>query len=208
MTFNQVKNHQKYVYFLLSIVLCVAVIACATTGKKGTKSVFKNRFDVYSQVYDHEMHNEIFSDGEAFSCENCHKSDESYENYSLINPLGCHVCHNPPPGQSPDLEGPGECNLCHVGGWFPKPKSHKANWNNKHQVYAKQDPKSCVMCHSNNMFCLECHMERDTIKERMHRRNFKYYHSIEARANPRKCSVCHTVNYCQECHTGRGTSKR
>jgi hypothetical protein len=42
----------------------------------------------------------------------------------------------------------------------------------------------------------------------MHRRNFKFFHSIEARANPRRCSACHTVNFCQECHAGRGSSKR
>ena len=82
------------------------------------------------------------------------------------------------------------------------------DWVGRHQSLAKQNPAECASCHTNPMFCLDCHKRRDTVQERMHKRNFKFFHSIEARANPRKCDACHTVTYCQECHSGRGSSKR
>ena len=155
-------------------------------------------------IFPHEMHTALF-EGASFSCDNCHADPASFGDRTKVNRLGCHICHNNP---NPPLPGAQDCNRCHPGGKFPKPESHKVDWRSKHQVYAKQNPKECETCHSNRMFCIDCHQRRDTVQERMHKRNFKFFHSIEARANPRKCDACHTVNYCQECHAGQGSSKR
>ncbi|OGQ65409.1 MAG: hypothetical protein A3F89_08530 [Deltaproteobacteria bacterium RIFCSPLOWO2_12_FULL_50_11] len=172
-------------------------------------------FDLFTDEIHHGMHDDFFkSVPERISCETCHVSDDSYERGKRkVNPKGCHFCHNPKLGPEPAKEPPMDatstpCSTCHVNGWFPKPKSHKAGWKEKHQVYAKKDPDYCTQCHSNSMFCLDCHKKRDTVAKRGHGRNFRFTHSIQARANPRKCDACHTINYCQNCHAGRGTSKQ
>lgn len=155
-------------------------------------------------VYNHEMHTALF-ESVSLSCEKiCHADPKSYENRKKVNPMGCHVCHKDP---NPPLEGPSTCTLCHEGG-PPKPKSHRAGWDKKHQIYAKQNPNECQGCHTNQIFCIDCHKKRQTVLERVHRRNFRFFHSIEARANPRRCNACHNVVYCRRCHAGRGTSKR
>jgi hypothetical protein len=172
-----------------------------------TKGKKTHPYDVFTAEI-HEMHSEGFFEG-VIKCEVCHVTDDSYERGARkVNRLGCHLCHNPPAGQAPLLEGPNTCTLCHIGGQFPKPKSHLTDWVTKHQSYAKSAPQSCSQCHANKSFCLDCHKKRDTVKKKSHRRNFKFYHSIEARANPRRCDTCHTPNYCQTCHAGRGSSKR
>lgn len=162
----------------------------------------KKKFHPFD-VYDHEMHTPIF-EGSSVACETCHADPDSYGDRKKVNPLGCHKCHNSP---KPIMDVTKPCNTCHIEG-FPKPKSHKVDWIGRHQIYAKQNPKECTQCHANPMFCIDCHQRRDTVQEKMHRRNFRFFHSIEARGNPRKCDACHTVNFCQECHSGRGTSKR
>ena len=164
------------------------------------KEKVKHPFD----LFDHEMHTGLFETVE-FQCENCHKDQEDFANREKMNRLGCHTCHNNP---NPPLPGTQECTVCHIGGKFPKPQSHKAGWIAKHESYAKLNPQECAQCHSNAMFCVDCHKRRDTIQQKGHRRNFRFFHSIEARANPRKCDACHTVNYCQQCHAGGGNSKR
>lgn len=172
------------------------VLPAHVSGKKKKKP---GPYDAYN----HEMHNSIFESVKV-PCETCHADPDSYTDKKKVNPLGCHTCHNSP---NPTIPANKDCNLCHSGG-FPKPQNHKANWISKHQTYAKLNPKDCVQCHPNQMFCIDCHQRRDTVQERMHRRNFKFYHSIEARANPRKCSTCHTTTYCQQCHAGKGNSSK
>lgn len=164
---------------------------------KGKKK--KHPYDVYN----HEMHMGIF-EAVPVACETCHADPESYGDRKKVNRMGCHLCHNSP---TPILPATNQCTVCHSGG-FPKPESHKVDWLAKHQSFAKQNPEMCTQCHSNQMFCIDCHKRRDTVSERAHRRNFKFFHSIEARANPHKCDACHTVNTCQECHSGKGTSLR
>lgn len=159
----------------------------------------KHPFD----IFDHEMHTTFF-EGANVACETCHADPESFGDRSRINPLGCHLCHN---SSKPILEATQQCTVCHEGG-PPKPSSHKVDWIAKHQIYAKHNQAQCEQCHTNKMFCMECHKRRDTIQQTLHRRNFRFFHSIEARANPRKCDACHTVQYCQQCHAGRGNSKR
>ncbi len=179
------------------VVAGLLLMACPSLLAKAKKK--SHPYDVYV----HDMHTPRY-EAINFSCENCHKDPASYGDKTKVNPMGCHMCHNSP---NPPLPGPGDCTMCHADG-FPKPESHKTDWTAKHQVYAKQDPAYCTQCHANQNFCIACHGRRDTVQEKMHRRNFKLYHSIEARANPRKCDACHTVNFCQECHAGRETSKR
>lgn len=187
---------RKYGFFIF--IPLVLFLLCPMEGlAKGKKK--SHPFD----VYDHDMHTAMFEG--VIKCERCHADPESYGDRKKVNPLGCHICHK---DSNPPLEGPKTCTTCHIGGKFPKPQSHKAGWIEKHQVYAKQDPKYCKQCHGNRNFCIDCHKRRDTVNERMHRRNFKFFHSIEARANPRRCQACHTVSSCLRCHTGRGNSKR
>lgn len=151
-------------------------------------------------LYDHEMHFAFFEAAKV-PCEMCHTTPESYTDRTKIYPLGCHNCHN---SSKPLMEGATqECKACHLSG-IPKPSSHRAGWIEKHQTYAKMNPSSCNQCHTNKMFCIDCHGRRDSVQQRMHNRNFRFFHSIEARANPHKCDACHTVTYCQECHSGRG----
>lgn len=153
--------------------------------------------------YDHEMHLGLFEVA-SVACETCHADPDSFTDRKKVNRLGCHLCHNSP---DPILPAENRCTVCHDNG-PPKPPSHKVDWKARHQIYAKQNPEECRQCHTDAIFCLNCHKKRQTVEETMHRRNFKFFHSIEARANPRKCDACHTVNYCQECHSGRGSSKR
>ncbi|MBI2981228.1 MAG: hypothetical protein HYY44_02830 [Deltaproteobacteria bacterium] len=159
----------------------------------------KHPFD----LYDHEMHIAIF-ESVPVACETCHADPDSYGDRNKVNKQGCHLCHNSP---EPILDVKKPCVTCHLDG-PPKPKSHRLDWKGRHQLFAKQNPKECETCHTNKRFCIDCHSRRDTVQERMHRRNFRFFHSIEARANPRKCDACHTITYCQECHSGRGGSKR
>lgn len=184
--------------FVLALSLSALLVSPVLVTAKGKKKA--HPFDQYN----HDMHTALFEG--VVECELCHKNDPDYTgNRDKINPLGCHVCHK---DANPPLAGPKDCNICHVGGKFPKPESHRADWKAKHQVYAKQDPKYCAQCHQNSMFCIDCHKRRDTIDQKMHRRNFRYVHSIEARANPRRCEACHTIAFCARCHAGRGDSKR
>ncbi|MDO8520085.1 MAG: hypothetical protein Q7T11_07990 [Deltaproteobacteria bacterium] len=154
-------------------------------------------------VYDHEMHMTFF-EAASVACETCHADPDSFGDRSKVNPVGCHLCHN---SAGPIIDANKPCTVCHDGG-APKPPSHKSGWKSKHQIYAKLNAESCTQCHTDPQFCLNCHKRRDTVLQTMHRRNFRYFHSIEARANPRKCEACHTVSYCQDCHAGRGSSKR
>lgn len=165
---------------------------------KGKK--VKHPFD----LFDHEMHTGLF-EAAGIACEVCHADPESFEKKEKINRLGCHTCHNNP---NPPLPAEQDCTRCHQIGKSPPPSSHKAGWLSKHEYYAKQNIQGCFQCHTNSMFCIDCHKRRDTVTQRMHRRNFRFFHSIEARANPRKCDACHTVTYCQTCHAGMGDSKR
>ena len=162
----------------------------------------KKKFHPFD-IYDHDMHMGFF-EAASIACEMCHADPESYGDRTKINRLGCHTCHNSP---NPPLPGTNECKVCHPGG-IPKPQNHKSDWIARHQVFAKQNLSVCQQCHTNTMFCMNCHAKRDTIQQTVHRRNFKFFHSIEARANPRKCDACHTVDFCQTCHAGKGTSLR
>lgn len=167
-----------------------------------TVALAKKKSHPYDK-YDHDMHTAFF-ESVSLSCETCHADPDSYGDRSKVNPLGCHTCHN---SSNPPLPATNTCTLCHEGG-PPKPSSHRAGWMQKHQNYAKKAPEECKACHSNQMFCINCHQKRETVEQTVHRRNFRFFHSIEARANPRKCDACHTVSYCQNCHAGKGTSKR
>ncbi|OGQ48165.1 MAG: hypothetical protein A3H42_06800 [Deltaproteobacteria bacterium RIFCSPLOWO2_02_FULL_46_8] len=190
-------RQQKYLKLLLLFTVLCFFMAGGITAKEKSKHPF--------DLFDHEMHTGFF-ESENIPCETCHADPESFEKREKINRLGCHKCHN---SQEPLMPGATqECKVCHLGGKFPKPESHKAGWIAKHESYAKQNSKECTQCHSNAMFCIDCHKRRDTIQQRMHGRNFQFYHSIEARANPRKCDACHRVEYCQQCHAGRGNSKK
>ena len=60
----------------------------------------------------------------------------------------------------------------------PKPDNHLVDWLGKHQVYAKQNLEECQSCHTNQMFCANCHERRDTVQQTVHRRNFRISHSI------------------------------
>ncbi|MDO8526593.1 MAG: cytochrome c3 family protein [Deltaproteobacteria bacterium] len=188
------KNLLKSGFLLLMALFLLYAGSVQSKAKKQT-----HPFD----LFDHEMHTGIF-EGVSFSCENCHADPESFQDRKKINRLGCHMCHNNP---NPPVPGTQDCKVCHASG-FPKPESHKTAWIAKHQTYAKQDPQYCTQCHSNAMFCVDCHQRRDTIQTKMHQRNFLFYHSIEARANPRKCDECHSINYCEQCHSGKGNSKK
>lgn len=185
------------------VVLLLLAASLPLLAEPESQPVKKKKFHPFD-IYPHEMHTALFESA-SFSCDNCHKDPASFGDRTKVNRLGCHICHNNP---SPPVPGSQDCNRCHPNGQFPKPESHKVDWLKKHQAYAKQDPKYCTQCHSNAMFCMDCHQKRETIEQRVHKRNWKFYHSIEARANPRKCDACHTVNYCQECHAGRESSKR
>lgn len=187
----------------LIVILILLGLLVVSTSVIAKKKKFHS-FDLFTQEM-HEMHNAFFEAmPDQINCETCHKTDDSYARGAhKVYSLSCHLCHNHP---KPIMPATSECNLCHAEG-FPKPKNHKVGWDNKHQSYAKNNPKYCTQCHANQMFCLDCHKKRDTVEERMHRRNFRFTHSIKARANPRRCDACHTVHFCQECHAGKGTSK-
>lgn len=179
---------------VIVLVTALLVILPAQARKK------RHPFDLFN----HEFHTSLF-EAASFSYENCHADPDSFTDRKKVNRLGCHLCHNHP---NPPLPAAQDCNRCHVDGKFPKPDSHKTSWVERHQVEAKADPASCQQCHSNQIFCINCHQRRDTVQERVHRRNFKFFHSIQARANPRKCDACHTVDYCQKCHSGKGDSSQ
>lgn len=182
--------------------IAAAVIFCLVFSFLPTAAAKKKKSSPYD-VYNHEMHNSIFESAK-HPCESCHADPLSYGNRDKINKQGCHACHN---SSTPVMPVKKECVVCHSGG-FPKPASHRVSWISKHQSYAKNDAASCVECHPNQMFCMDCHSRRDTITERVHRRNYEFYHSIEARANPHKCASCHSVAYCQKCHEGRANSSK
>lgn len=183
-------------------ILKIFAAAVILTGTAEAKKPI-HPFDLFTPEV-HEMHTGLFEMAKV-PCETCHADPDSFGNREKINRLGCHTCHNNP---KPPVDAGQDCGRCHIGGKFPKPSSHKAGWISKHEIFAKQNPQECAQCHRNSMFCLDCHQRRDTIQQRVHRRNFRFSHSIEARFNPRKCDACHRVNYCQQCHAGRGNSKK
>ena len=175
------------------VLLCLILLIAAPLGAKRKKP--PHPFD----HFDHEMHMAVF-EGASVACETCHADPDSYQDHKKINRLGCHLCHNSP---KPIIDVNKPCAVCHDNG-PPKPPTHKVDWIARHQLFAKQNPDECRTCHTNPIFCVNCHQRRDTIQQTIHRRNFKFFHSIEARANPHKCDACHTVNFCQDCHAGRG----
>ena len=156
----------------------------------------KKRFDPFD-LYDHEMHN-TFYEMAGTACESCHINDNAYTR-KTVNRFGCHQCHN---NSNPPVPAEQDCARCHREGGI-KPKSHNADWLNQHKFRAKSAPKECATCHTNTMFCVDCHQRRDTIQSRRHPKNFKQFHSIQARANPRQCDSCHQVQFCTQCHRGR-----
>ncbi|MBI2501001.1 MAG: hypothetical protein HYW02_05970 [Deltaproteobacteria bacterium] len=187
------KFNKERLLFLITALLLVASPSLAKKKKP------PHPFDLYN----HEMHTGIF-ESLSVACETCHADPDSYGDRSKVNKTGCHLCHNSP---KPIIEATKDCSLCHKEG-PPKPQSHRVDWTRQHQVPAKQNPEECKTCHTNATFCINCHKRRDTVSEKVHRRNFRLFHSIEARANPRRCDACHSVTFCQECHAGRGSSKR
>lgn len=186
--------YKKFIF--LAMVLAIFSLGIAVAKEKKVKHPF--------DLFDHEMHTGLFEMAN-IQCELCHADPESFGDREKINRLGCHTCHN---NKDAPLPATQECTVCHIGGKFPKPESHKSGWIAKHEAYAKQNPENCSQCHRDAMFCIDCHKRRDTVQQRVHKRDFKFFHSIEARANPRKCDACHTVTYCQQCHSGKGDAKR
>ena len=188
---------KKIFFIIIALLLSLQTDAILAKEKK-----IKHPFDLFNSEV-HEMHNSFF-EAANIPCTTCHPTDDAFGNRDKMNKMGCHTCHNNP---NPPAPAEQNCNRCHIGGKFPKPQSHKSGWIAKHQNYAKQDPQYCTQCHQNAYFCINCHQRRDSIQTVMHSRNFLMYHSIEARANPRKCDECHALNYCQNCHSGKGNSK-
>lgn len=186
----------------IGVFIAAAAIAAAVFFLCSSLEARKKKMSPFD-VFVHDMHTPLF-ESVSFPCENCHADPESYGDREKINKQGCHLCHNSP---TPAIPAPSDCKMCHADG-VPKPQSHRSGWIAKHQSYAKTDPKSCLTCHPNQMFCIDCHGRRDTITTRMHRRNFRLFHSIDARANPRACDACHAITYCQDCHAGRGNSSK
>lgn len=163
------------------------------------------------ELFDHKLHNVALSSS-GINCVDCHsfsiKSESSNPVANEIpaglihgSPKVCHLCHLGKV-ETPRVH---QCSLCHLNLDQVKPPNHlNPQWKRRHGRYAQLAPDSCRLCHKENQLsCMNCHTQRNTVKPNVHRANFRLTHSIDARSNPAQCATCHSAaSFCIECHQG------
>ncbi len=155
--------------------------------------------------FDHKVHGREF-ERMGLGCPACHqlggvgekRLDPSVLDSVFLTPssLACHFCHNPPEGVEP--RGPGYCYNCHEGGVAPE--SHGPGWLEIHGSNARIGKLGCDRCHK-KVFCIGCHVKKDSMSYRVHDRSWLSVHGIAAFADPSNCSTCHLQADCVECHS-------
>ncbi|MHB9024838.1 MAG: cytochrome c3 family protein [Armatimonadota bacterium] len=113
--------------------------------------------------------------------------------------LACSTCHT---GGLPEQAGHGKlrlteagCRTCHDKRAQDSP--HAKNWKQSHGAQAKQNSKSCAVCHSSNT-CTACHGG----VAMPHGKKWIGQHGAQANTSPEKCSKCHddSAPKCATCH--------
>ncbi len=139
-------------------------------------------------TFDHTRHN-------TYSCQVCHTGINNWAtlNGSQIDTRmpTCLVCHN-------GVKAKKTCKMCHKP--TPWPKDHVRNYEKKHGIDYRLNPRRCHMCHEDSS-CVACHSKkpRDHTAAWIARR-----HGFTAQTNPRKCEACHADrDICRRCHPGR-----
>ncbi len=136
-------------------------------------------------VFSHKKH-------EQFDCARCHHGVTDWENldgHKITSQMeDCLVCHTGDQVKK-------DCVMCHNP--TPRPVDHTRNYEMKHGVAYRSDPRHCQMCHEESS-CIDCHSR----KPRNHTLAWvKHRHGIAARTNPQKCQACHSDPWvCARCH--------
>ena len=127
-----------------------------------------------------------------FECSRCHQGITNWENldghYIAGRMTDCLECHD-------GLNTPKNCVMCHSP--TPRPEDHTRNYEKKHGMAYRSDPRRCSMCHEDSS-CLDCHSR----KPRDHTLAWvKRRHGLAAQTNPQKCQACHAdKQVCRRCH--------
>jgi len=90
-----------------------------------------------------------------------------------------------------------------------KPANHNKMWEYYHGLQAKQNVSNCMVCHTNEKTCLDCHKQTFNAKNkpRSHSGNNIIIHQLDAKRNAASCNTCHEPNYCAKCHQSLNKAK-
>ncbi len=151
---------------------------------------------------------------ETLTCEGCHgalwkpemvEAETGHPAHGL-----CMTCHN-------GVDQEAECVDCHAdlregkrlsGSQaemnIPKPMDHHPRFLHDHQFASRLDGNQCRECHTQDLFCAECHMGTN-VEVLVHERNWLVTHALSARKNLMDCQSCHDLaEDCSECHAEHG----
>ena len=157
---------------------------------------FLNAQPQYKLNFDHKAHL-----GRGAECKTCHKnliSEEYVGGSGFPSMETCFTCHD-------GTKAPKTCETCHLEP--AKPKNHLLNWEKIHKIKASLDEKSCMGCHQDKSFCLNCHKGLEK-PSKHHNPNYELTHKFDARVSSKNCSSCHKQNFCADCHKSSGVSSR
>lgn len=127
-----------------------------------------------------------------------HHSDLAQsENPAILNNKKCSTCHNV-----------NFCQDCHEGDNLDR-TTHPLNYQFTHSLDAQSKQMDCSTCHTDRMFCLECHRDNN-IMPHNHTPGWVNQipddggrHKFEAEVDLESCMACHEQNastICQPCH--------
>jgi len=125
-------------------------------------------------------------------CLDCHTKINDWETLDGkmqdSSMAGCLACHN-------GVKAKKSCTMCHDP--VPRPLDHVRNYENKHGLAFRDDPRSCRACHEDSS-CVACH----TLKPRSHSLAWvSRRHGLTAMSDPDSCKACHTdPHICLRCH--------
>jgi hypothetical protein len=129
---------------------------------------------------------------ERTDCLECHPQVTDWENLDGVmqqtSMESCLRCHD-------GRQAKKTCVLCHSP--TPYPRDHTRNYEVKHGIAYRADPRRCRMCHDDSS-CVACHSRRPrshTLAWTARR------HGMVARTQPDKCTACHLDrSVCRRCH--------
>ena len=101
------------------------------------------------------------------------------------------------------------CQDCHEGENLDR-LTHPLNYELTHALEAQANDKTCTTCHTDQMFCIDCHRD-NLVLPHNHTAGWAIpidggRHRIEALNNIETCIACHEDNaerICQPCHGGQ-----
>jgi Cytochrome c7 and related cytochrome c len=167
----------------------LACAICHTRPDFTSQGVERPTFE--DNRFKHERHEKA-----RIACLACHRGQDKaklYEDIVFPSMTDCMDCHSA-------KKVAADCQTCHrVWRQNKKPENHNIDWQRIHGAIAVEKfETNCDYCHSEKVFCLDCHM---TTPPRSHTLFFKNRgHGFWAETDRMGCLPCHKQDFCLECH--------